>query len=324
MLRKEINEGISWLEEQTHRLVALLVVCLLLTPIIGHLAGTIRRAQAPQIGEASLQKALEILHRVINTVDVLIAILLAVALIYRRFLMRKDNVEWSGALNDDELQKSLKGLFDRPDADAIVPVVKYSDLDDIDELSAMNYEAFKDGRFGIDEEKLYRRNRHYLAKNPRIFLFINNPFKPNRHIGYSAMVPLTDEGLQCYLDGGLKDADIPSALVAEDQEHTAGILVFAMHLLPTYSYVKTSAARDFTRYFLACIRHHAWSLFSPSGPNGEYPPLFVQTGVNSLRRRMSKDWHFKPTQHISGDGCAILKLDHPFGSETNLSTSAKS
>ena len=89
------------------------------------------------------------------------------------------------------------------------------------------------------------------------------------------MVPLTAEGLQCYLDGALKDADIPSALVAEDQQRTAGILVFAMHLLPIYSYVKTAASRDFSRYFLACIRHHAWSLFSPTGPDGEYPPLFV-------------------------------------------------
>ena len=176
----------------------------------------------------------------------------------------------------------------------------------------MNYEAFKDGRFGISKEKLLKRNRRYIAKNPRVFLFINNPFAPDKHLGYSAMVPLTVEGLECYLDGALKDADIPSALVAGNQEQTAGVLVFAMHLLPAYSFVKSAAARDFSLYFLACIRHHAWSLFSPTGPGEAYPPLFVQTGVTSLRNRMFTDWNFKPTDYVSGDGCPILKLEKPF------------
>ncbi len=244
--------------------------------------------------------------------DGVIAALLLIALGYRFFFLRKDNVEWSGALNDDELQQSLKGLFDRAAANTIVPVVQYSTDATIDELSDMNYEAFKDGRFAVEKEKLRKRNLAYQKKNPRIFMFIDNPLEPGKHIGYSAMVPLTHEGRESYLDGALKDADIPVSLIAENHEETGAVLLFAMHLLPAYSFIKSAAARDFSHYFLACVRHHAWSLFSPEGPGQSYPPLYIQTGVDSLRRRMIHKWHFVPTQRKSADGCEILALEQPF------------
>jgi hypothetical protein len=314
MLRKEIDERIGWLEEQTHRLVALLVVFVLVSPVIGHFADSVSKTGETIPRESHLHEWLERLHIVVNAADVLIAILLFTALFYRHLFIRPDNVEWSGALNDQELQHALKGLFDRSDVDTIIPNVRYSDSSTINELTEMNYEAFKAGRFGIEKEKLFRRNRHYQAKNARIFLFIDSPFEAGKHIGYSAMVPLTEEGRESYLDGALKDADIPVSLIAEDRHHAAAVLVFAMHLLPVYSFVKNAAARDFSHYFLACVRHHAWSLFSPDGPGEDYPPLYVQTGVSSLRRRMLKQWHFVSSHRRSADGCEILVLEQPFRS----------
>jgi hypothetical protein len=229
--------------------------------------------------------------------------------------MNKDNKPWTPVFADKVLSKQLEGLFRNQTSLPIQATVRFCSSEEIDELSEMNYEAFKTGDFAIEREKLLRRNRAYHRRNDRIFMFIENPLIPKQHIGYSAMVPLTEEGLEHYLNGGLRDADIPPSLVASDRSSTAGVLLFAIHLAPEYSFTKSAASKDFALYFLACVRLHAWSLFSPDGPtSGDYPPIYMQTSEGSLRRRVHEKWNFEiEPGRVSANGFPILVLKEPFG-----------
>ena len=65
----------------------------------------------------------------------------------------------------------------------------------------MNHEAFKDSAFEVEAERLEKRNAAWIERNPRIFMMISNPLDATQYIGYSAMLPLTREGLDLYLLG---------------------------------------------------------------------------------------------------------------------------
>ena len=73
----------------------------------------------------------------------------------------------------------------------------------------MNYMGFRDTAFAVDRARLIHRNNAWIKKNPRIFLLMRDPILQKDFIGYSAMLPLNDDGAELYLAGKLH-ASIPS------------------------------------------------------------------------------------------------------------------
>ena len=90
-------------------------------------------------------------------------------------------------------------------------------------------------------EKLAERNREWIGKNKRVFMLVLDPLSETESvIGYSSILPLTAEGIKSYLNGALKDADIPTSLVAGNIDSTAAILIFAIHLRKQFSATGTT------------------------------------------------------------------------------------
>jgi hypothetical protein len=255
---------------------------------------------------------LEALHWILIAADVVIFLLFIGILLFRRFGVVKSYRTWWRVTRDQQLNKKIQDWFAADTGDSLVQKIRFCSESCLDELCELNYEAFKDTVFAVEKEKLLRRNAAWIRRNRRIFMLILDPFNPDRSIGYSAMLPLTADGTQSYLDGALKDADIPASLVARGRATTAGVLIFAVYLRKEFSFQKTQASRNYTIYFLACIRRHAQLLFPKGrGKTREYPPIYVQTEHPAISKRLS-DYGFVETHKRSADGFDLVVLEHPF------------
>jgi len=255
---------------------------------------------------------LELLHWILIAADIVIFLLFVGILLFRRFGLVKASRTWWRVTLDKQLSKKIQDWFAADKGDATVQAVRFCTEDCLDDLCQLNYEAFKDTVFAVEKEKLLHRNAAWIGRNHRIFMLILDPFNPDVRIGYSAMLPLTREGMQSYLDGALKDADIPTPLVARGKATTAGVLIFAIYLKKEFSFQKTQASRNYSIYFLACIRRHAQVLFPKGrGETGLYPPIYVQTEHTAIRKRL-RTYGFVETKKRSADGFDLLVLEHPF------------
>ncbi|MGA3071030.1 MAG: hypothetical protein ABSD43_12520 [Terracidiphilus sp.] len=302
-MRIEILKRVRELEERVHLLGGVLATLFVITLAAEYLR---TRNEAP---EGIL---LEVLHWVLIAADVLIFLLFVGTILFRYFGLAKTSRTWWRATQDKELNRKIQDWFAADKGDQPLQTVRFCSESCFEDLCQLNYDAFKDTVFAVEKEKLQRRNAEWLRRNRRIFMLILDPFNPDRYIGYSAMLPLTHEGMHSYLDGALKDADIPASLVARDRAATGGVLIFAIYLKEEFSFQKSQASRNYSIYFLACVRRHAQVLY-PKGPGqaGQYPPIYVQTEHAAIRKRLD-DYGFVATKKRSADGFDILVLEHPF------------
>jgi hypothetical protein len=303
LLRIEILKRVRELEERVHILGGVLATLFVVTLLAEYWR---TRGEAPE------GIVLEVLHWTLIAADIVIVLLFVGIFLFRRFGMAKASRTWWRVTKDKELNKKIQDWFAADKGDQTLQTTRFCAEGCIGDLCELNYDAFKDTVFAVEKEKLLRRNAAWLRRNRRIFMLILDPFNPDRYIGYSAMLPLTVEGMQSYLDGALKDADIPPSLVAKTRASTGGVLIFAIYLKEEFSFQKSQASRNYSIYFLACVRRHAQVLF-PKSPKqtGPYPPIYVQTEHPAIRKRLD-DYGFVETKKQSADGFDILVLEHPF------------
>ena len=304
-MRKEILEHVHELEEKIHLLGGVLASSFVLTFAVS-------RWRAHGTGQEN--QFLEVLDWILLGVDVVIVVLFAGALMFRWFGLAKPSRRISRAFEDERLNKKLRDWFTSEIGDPSPQSVRFCSLEEIEGLVELNHEAFKNSAFEVEKEKLMKRNSLWIRRNPRVFLMILDPLNKEQYVGYSAMVPLTREGLDCYLDGGIKDADVPASFLATGKAATAGVLIFAIYLRPDFSFQKSEASRNYSIYFLACVRYHLASLF-PKPRNGQkvtpYPPIYVQTEYAAMKRRI-QHYGFVETDKRSADGYDLLVFEQPF------------
>ena len=303
MLRIEILKRVHELEERIHILGAVFASLFVVT--LG-VEIWINQGKTPEGG------FLELRHWILIVADVAIFLLFVGILLFRRFGLVKTSRTWWRATLDDQLNKKIQDWFTADTGDAPIQTLRFCTEACLNDLCRLNYDAFKNTVFAVEKEKLLRRNAAWMVRNPRIFALILDPFNPDSYVGYSAMLPLTAEGLEHYLAGELKDANIPASLVAQNRETAAGVLIFAIYLEEAFSFQKSKASRNYTIYFLACVRRHAQALFpQKEGKTEVYPPIYVQTEHDAIRKRLT-DYGFVETKKRSADGFDILVREHPF------------
>ena len=311
MLRKEILERIREFQEQFHVLAGTLATLYVLTFAI-----EFWRAH----GTESQDEFLEIFHWILVSADAVGSALFIGILLFRAFGFAKPTRQLSRAIEDQLLLKKVHEWLLTELGDASPRSVRFCSAEEIEHLVRLNHEAFKDSAFEVEIEKLTRRNTAWIKKNPRIFMMILDPLNREQYVGYSAMVPLTREGLDCYLEGRIKDADLPVPFIASNKATTAGVIIFAIYLRSEFRFQRSQASRNYSIYFLACVRRHLAVLFPKPRKMiaaTPYPPIYVQTEWSGMKRRLKRSG-FIDTGKVSAEGFDFLVYEHPFASPALL------
>lgn len=301
MSRKEILERISELRERVDVIVGPLGVLYIATVGVEFWRAHSAEAHGP---------LLEALHWILLVADALGSGLLLAIWFFRKFGLKKP----SRCIEDKHLLEKAQEWLSTELGDASPRSVHFCSADEISKLAQMNHDAFKDSAFEVEVEHLEKRNATWIERNPRIFMMIGDPLDAAQYIGYSAMLPLTQEGLDIYLQGKIKDADLPAVFIAPTKAATAGVIVFAIYLKPGYRFQQSEASRNYSIYFLACVRRHLAVLFPrPRKKAGAtaYPPIYVQTEWSAMKRRL-KRCGFVETGKKSAEGYDFLVYEHPF------------
>ena len=301
MSRKDALEWIKALEERLDALTKALVLLYVLS-----IGVAFWRAHSTE-GNGAL---LEALHWFLLAADVVGTVLCATIWLFRKFGLKKP----SRCIEDKHLLEKAREWLLTELGDASPQSVHFCSADEIPKLAHMNHEAFKDSAFEVEVERLEKRNTTWIERNPRIFMMIDDPLDAAQYIGYSAMLPLTREGLELYLLGGIRDADLPAMFIAPNKAATAGVIVFAIYLKPGYRFQQSEASRNYSIYFLACVRRHLAVLFPRPRKKAAataYPPIYVQTEWSAMKRRL-KRCGFVETGKRSAEGYDFLVYKQPF------------
>jgi hypothetical protein len=252
---------------------------------------------------------LESLHWILLFADAVGSGLFVGIWLFRKFGLKKP----SRSIEDEHLlEKAHEWLVSELGSTAS-QTAHFCSANEIAELAQMNHEAFKDSAFEVDADRLEKRNATWIERNPRIFMMINDPLDAAQYIGYSAMLPLTREGLDVYLLGGIRDADRPALFIAPNKAATAGVVVFAIFLKPGYRFQQSEASRNYSIYFMTCVRRHLAVLFPRPRKKAAtaYPPIYVQTEWSAMKRRL-KRCGFVETGKKSAEGFDFLVYERPF------------
>ncbi len=303
MSRKEILERISEFQERFHVLDGVLATLYVLT-----FALELWRAHSTEAHGAFL----EALHWILLSADVVGSGLFLGIWLFRKFGFKQP----SRCIEDKHLLEKAGEWLLAELGDASPRSVHFCSDREIEELARMNHAAFKDSAFEVGVETLKRRNAAWIGRNPRIFMMIADPLEAAQYIGYSAMLPLTREGLDLYLLGGIRDADLPAMFIASNKAATAGVIVFAIYLKPGYRFQQSEASRNYSIYFMACVRRHLALLFlrpTKKAATTTYPPIYVQTEWDAMKRRL-KRCGFVETGKKSAEGFDFLVYERPFTS----------
>jgi hypothetical protein len=302
-MRKEILKHAREFEEKIHVVGGVLATTFVLTLVV--------ERWRPH-GEESASLFVEVLHWVLIAADVVILLLFVGVLLFRSFGIAKPTRQLSRAIEDEQLNKKVHDWLAGKRGSPSPEVVRFGSEANFDDLTELNYEAFKDSVFEVEKEKLARRNKAWIKRNPRVLMLILDPFNSATYVGYSAMLPLTEEGLQSYyVDGAIKDADIPASFIAPGRAATAGVLIFAIYLKKEFSFQRSQASRSYSIYFLACVRRHLDVLFANDRAKAmPYPPVYVQTEYPAMKRRLIRNG-FVETGKRSADGFDFLVIEHP-------------
>jgi hypothetical protein len=179
------------------------------------------------------------------------------------------------------------------------------------ELLQLNYDGFVDSEFGVELEKLERRNASWIAKNQKLFLLMINP-RTREYFGYSCFVPLNENGTTLYRDGVLKDADIPVELVCATDERPHSVLFFALMLKEKYRIGRGLSGFTHTTRLLKGLRYHLRQMYAPwiTADGRPLPPLLTQTHRGSISRRL-RTAKFVKTGAKTADGFPLWELTLP-------------
>lgn len=250
----------------------------------------------------------------LTVLDVSVLVLYVAFLATRMLFLKHPNAVWRMALTPEECGE-IRDWF-RTGKDAHMPKTycrtKYATLDDVHDLTRLNFAAFKSSAFATPPERLKERNESWIKRNRKIFLLMFDPTKKREELmGYCSLLPLNEEGKRMYVSGQLKDSDIPAALVVKTGERPAALLFFAVVLDQKYSLAKSGADRCFSIYFMSCLRRHLKDMYPKLLATGKYPPLYAQTEEGSLRRKMEAVG-FVSAEARTADGFDLLVLKKPF------------
>jgi hypothetical protein len=227
-------------------------------------------------------------------------------------------------MSNEELRRELAILLSRDASVVRAGKVHFCTKEEISEICSLDFEAFRDTVYGVEEAELHRRYLAWFNRNPRAFSLIDDPLAPEKPIGYSIVLPISEEGVRGYLAGDFKDRNTPAALVARDRQEAAGVLLFAIALRKAYSFTHSQADKGYSIYFQKAIRDHALAVFSDAERlDRDYPPLYAETEHPALKRRMLEKFGFEESGHLSADGYEILVLPKPFRRKTDLGEAAK-
>ena len=301
MSRKEILERICEMQERLHALAGALGTLYVLTFGVEFWRAHSAEANGP---------LLEAFHWILLVADAVGSGLFLAIWLFRKFGLKQP----SRSIEDKHLLAKAAEWLQTELGNASPRSVHFCSADEIPVLAHMNHEAFKDSAFEVEAERLEKRNTTWIERNPRIFMMIGNPLNAAQYIGYSAMLPLTREGLDLYLLGDIKDADLPAMFIAPNKAATAGVIVFAIYLKPGYRFQQSEASRNYSIYFLACVRRHLAVLFPrprKKAAAAAYPPIYVQTEWSAMKRRL-KRCGFVETGKKSAEGFDFLVYERPF------------
>jgi hypothetical protein len=229
----------------------------------------------------------------------------------RKYYLKDSTRNWSRIFDREHCRAIRKWLQtgEEPFGGGVC-LTEFATAASLGALVEMNYEGFKDGAFAIDRERLEERNRSWIERNPRIFMLMRDPIFQRDYIGYSAVVPLNTEGASLYLEGKLKDSDIPRTLICGTEERPAILLLFAIVLKQDFSFSRGRASREYSFYLWGCVRKHVSELYPELSAAGDLPPVYAQAERHRMRDRM-KSIGFEPTGHNSADGFGLWVLQKP-------------
>jgi hypothetical protein len=253
----------------------------------------------------------EMVERVLSVLHPVVAFGGPAYLLVRHLLLKDPTRVWLAVLTPQEcrqLRDWLRTGIEPTDA-APMCLTDFASPELLDTLVEMNHTGFKDSAFEVERERLLRRNKAWIEKNPRIFQLMRDPRNQKEYIGYSSLVPLNAEGADLYLEGSLKDADIKAALICGPGERPSAILAFAIVLRQEFSFTRSGAAREYSPYFWTCIRKHVRELYPHLFEAGDYPPIYAQAERSRMKDRL-KSIGFKPTGLPSADGFELWVLEN--------------
>lgn len=142
-------------------------------------------------------------------------------------------------------------------------------------LFTMNLQIFSPTSFGMEEDKIKTRNTALINKNPNLFMLVRNPLRevddPQTAadlIGFTCVLPLSEVGADCYLNGVVRDRDMRASLVCKKGEACGTILVFAIGLKQEYKKTKSLRA-EYYKFLLRCTEHHVNVIAAAHANSGE-------------------------------------------------------
>lgn len=96
-------------------------------------------------------------------------------------------------------------------------------------LCNLNSAHFQNTDYDYPKKRIVERNTSLIAKNPRVFMIVNDPLLFNRApLGYLSIIPINAEAKDIYLCGRLSDADLTGRMVTAPQAEPAALLFFAI------------------------------------------------------------------------------------------------
>lgn len=255
----------------------------------------------------------ELLHIGVVVLEVLVAMLL-IAYWGAHLALKNPNRRWLLVLSDAECKSLLRWLSSGTESallDGSYCKVQFADPLVLEELTRLNYEAFRGTAYEASKEQFRLRNAGFIEQNEKCFLLFIDPIGKKQVIGYSCLVPLNELGTQLYLEGSVSDATLRKELIATANEQPTSVLLFALHLREEFSLTKSGASRKYSLYFWSCVRYHFRAICGKAIDMGSGVDIYVQTQELSLARRLTKRMGFSDTGAKSKDGYKILHIRLP-------------
>lgn len=295
MIRRKLSAAVLRLNERTDRIAVFATVVYVLWKLV----------ESRVTSKLNLSEFIDYLLTALD----LVTFTLLVAYGVIRFTFKSPNRRWLLVLSDEECRLLKQWITSGKDSkllDSSLCKVKFVEAADLDELTTLNYEAFRDTPYEMSLDQFRARNAEFIFKNAKCFLLFIDPIGGKKIIGYSCLVPLNELGTQLYLEGSVSDGTLRKELIAGSDEQPKSILLFAIHLCSEFSLAKKGASKMYSLYFWSCVRHHLRALCAELIDSDAGIDVYAQTHESSLRRRLKSKMGFTEAKAISKDGFEIM------------------
>ena len=136
MFHREIVESFRKLEEKVHTLAGVLTATCVSTEAIRH---ALKKGLPEHVSNV-----LEVLHSVLEWINVVIAVLLVVGLVLRAIALRKPNRIIRRLARDKEISRHIQRWLSQENINTDSSHVRFCTEECIEQLTALNYTAFED------------------------------------------------------------------------------------------------------------------------------------------------------------------------------------